>query len=68
LPPKPTDLVRVLKRLGFEESSSKGSHRTFSHPDGRSVVVAFHRRELKKGTYHAILKAVGLTEEQYRKL
>jgi predicted RNA binding protein YcfA (HicA-like mRNA interferase family) len=54
--------------LGFEESSSKGSHRTFSHPDGRSVVVAFHRRELKKGTYHAILKAVGLTEEEYRKL
>jgi predicted RNA binding protein YcfA (HicA-like mRNA interferase family) len=31
-------------------------------------VVAFHRKELKKGTWKAILKQIGLTEEEFNKL
>ncbi len=65
MPPKPDEVVRKLKRLGFEEAEAKGSHRFFRHPDG---MVAFHRKELKKGTWKAILKQIGLTEEEFNKL
>ncbi|MCS7069127.1 MAG: type II toxin-antitoxin system HicA family toxin [Meiothermus sp.] len=68
MPPKPDEVVRKLKRLGFEEADARGSHRFFRHPDGRRTVVAFHRKELKKGTWKAILKQIGLTEEEFNKL
>lgn len=65
MPPRPDEVIRKLKRLGFEEADAKGSHRFFRHPDGRKTVVAFHRKELKKGTYKAILKQANLTEEEF---
>ena len=68
MPPKPEEVLRKLKRIGFEEEPGKGSHRIVLHPDGRRTVIPFHRKELKKGTYQKILKDIGLSEEEYRKL
>lgn len=46
----------------------KGGHRLYTHPDGRIVVIPFHSGELPKGTFKKILKQIGLTEEEFRKL
>ena len=35
--------VRALHADGFFLKRTKGSHHFFSHPDGRIVVVAYHR-------------------------
>jgi len=68
MPPRLDDLIRKPKQLGFEEGEAKESHRFFRHPDGRTTVGAFHHKEMKKGTFKAILKQIGLTEEEYRDL
>jgi len=68
MPPRHEEVLRKLKRLGFEEVGGKGSHRVLIHPDGRRTVVPFHRQELQRGTFLGILKDVGLTEEEFRQL
>ncbi len=35
-------VVRALKRMGFEEVSRKGSHLKMKHFDGRLIVFPFH--------------------------
>lgn len=35
-------VVRALRRLGFEEVSRKGSHVKMKHSDGRLIVFPFH--------------------------
>ncbi len=65
MPPRPDEVIRKLKRLGFEEGEAKGSHRFFRHPDGRKTVVAFHRKEMKKGTFKGILKQIEMSEEEF---
>lgn len=68
MPPKPEEVLRKLKPLGFQEAGGKGSHRVVIHPNGRRKVVPFHRKELKKGTFLGILKDVGLSEEEFHSL
>ena len=68
MPPRPEEVLHKLKRIGFEEEPGQGSHRIVIHPDGRRTVIPFHRKELEKGTYHKILKDVGRSVEEYRKL
>lgn len=36
-------IVNALQRDGFEMVRQRGSHRHFYHPDGRLVMVAYHR-------------------------
>lgn len=45
MPPRPVEVLRKPKRLGFEEVGGKGSHRVLLHPDGRRTVIPFHRKE-----------------------
>lgn len=43
-------LIRVLEKLGFRQTRSRGSHRRFEHPDGRKTTVPVHRgRDLPRG-------------------
>lgn len=51
MPPRPEEVARKLRRLGFVERMAKGGHRLYAHPDGRIVVVPFHSGELPKGTF-----------------
>ncbi|MBS3061608.1 MAG: type II toxin-antitoxin system HicA family toxin [Candidatus Diapherotrites archaeon] len=41
----PRDLFRALKKLGFVETRSRGSHYRFEHPDGRKTSVPVHGNE-----------------------
>ncbi|WP_038037168.1 type II toxin-antitoxin system HicA family toxin [Thermus oshimai] len=65
MPPRPEEVARKLWRLGLEE---RAGHRLFTHPDGRVGVIPFPSGELPQGTFKKILKAAGLTEEEYRAL
>jgi len=65
MPPRPSEVLPVLQRIGFEEKRQTGSHRILRHPDGRQVVVPMHPKELPMGTFRRILKQAGLTPEAF---
>lgn len=52
------EVIRRLKRKGWEEESGKGSHKVF-RKDGVTISVPTSRKELKLGTYRNIAKAAG---------
>jgi predicted RNA binding protein YcfA (HicA-like mRNA interferase family) len=68
VPPKPEQFARKLRKLGFEERTTRGGHRVFLHPDGRRTVLPFHSGELSRQLYLEILKQIRLTEDEYREL
>lgn len=54
---KASELVKVLKRLGFEFKRQEGSHMFFEHPDGRTTVVPNHPgEEIDRGLLTKIVK------------
>jgi predicted RNA binding protein YcfA (HicA-like mRNA interferase family) len=58
-------LVRALRRLGFEEVCVKGSHHFLRHPDGRCTVVPVHRGEtIGRGLLAQILRDCDLSREE----
>ena len=64
MPMKPQEMIRLLKKNGFVELRTNGSHRLFRNPDtGRTTTVAFHSKELKPGIERAILKQAGITKD-----
>jgi len=68
MPPRPSEVLQVLQRIGFEEKRQTGSHRILRHPDGRQVVVPMHPKELPMGTFRRILKQAGLNPETFEDL
>ena len=64
------ELLAILRRLGFEQSHQKGSHRTLTRPsDNRRVTVPIHvGRTLKKGLLKGILTDIGLTVEELNRI
>ncbi|HEX2901131.1 MAG TPA: type II toxin-antitoxin system HicA family toxin [Bacteroidia bacterium] len=54
-------LIRLLEANGFVLSRSKGSHHIFrNESSNKTVVVPVHSKDLKKGTFLAILKQAGI--------
>jgi len=65
----PTDVIRVLERAGWQYRNATGSHRRYRHPTrSGTVIVPFHRRDLKRGTLLGIIKDAGLTVDEFVKL
>jgi len=60
-------LMKVLRRLGFVEIRSRGSHRRFAHPDGRKTTVPVHRgRDLPRGLLRQIVTLdVGISMDEF---
>jgi len=55
-------LIKALRRLGFEIIRVKGSHHFLRHPDGRCTVVPAHRGEMiGRGLLAQILRDCKLT-------
>jgi len=67
----PKDVIRVLEHAGFVFHHATGAHHYYRHP-GRPqvglITVAVHRKDLKRGTLHAIIKQAGLSTEDFLKL
>lgn len=59
------EVVRRLKRLGFEEDHYKGGHAVMRHPISkkRTDVPCHGSKTVKKGTLSAILKQAGISVE-----
>lgn len=67
----PLDLVRALKRAGWQEVRQTGSHLHLTYPDrtGEVLTVAMHvGRVVPLGTLKAILSQADLTAEELRRL
>ena len=62
--------IRALEADGFVWTRSRGSHRVYRHPDGRRVVVAFHRpgTTFPLKTLSAMLRGTRWTDDDLRQL
>ena len=61
MPKKSKEMVKLLKESGFETVSQNGSHIKLRNQEtGRTVIVPYHSKDLKKGMEQAILKQAGL--------
>ena len=60
-------LIRALRRLGFVQTRSRGSHRRFEHPDGRKTTVPVHRgRDIPRGLLRQIVTIdVAITMDEF---
>ena len=58
----PDYLIRLLEGNGFVFKRAKGSHQVFYNPiSNKTIVVPFHNgKDLKKGTFMAIVKQAGI--------
>ncbi len=51
------ELIRILKKIGFEIIRQKGSHAFLAHEDGRTTVVPVHPGEdIGRGLLRKIIK------------
>ncbi|MFN3651340.1 MAG: type II toxin-antitoxin system HicA family toxin [Armatimonadota bacterium] len=64
-----SDVVRALRKIGYEPDHQRGSHTVLRQGDAphRRVTVPDHN-PLAKGTLRAILREVGLTVDEFRAL
>ena len=55
------EMIKLLKKNGFEEISQNGSHiKLRNEATGKTVIVPMHGKDLPNGTEKAILKQAGL--------
>jgi len=62
------EVIRALKKLGYEEIYTHGSHVFLFNDILRIKVVIPKHSELKKGTLYSILKKAGIKLEALKKL
>jgi predicted RNA binding protein YcfA (HicA-like mRNA interferase family) len=61
-------MEKVLLRLGFEMTRSRGSHFFYRHPDGRTTTLPQHSgRDLSRPLIREILREIELTPDQFIK-
>jgi predicted RNA binding protein YcfA (HicA-like mRNA interferase family) len=64
-----SQLIKALRRLGFEVIRTKGSHHFLRHPDGRSTVIPVHRGEtIGRGLLAQILRDCELSRDDLRQI
>ena len=58
----PSYLITLLENAGFQYKRARGSHRVYYNPvNNKTIIVPFHNgKDLKKGTFLAILKQAGI--------
>jgi len=62
-------LIKALAKVGFKPARQRGSHVILKHNDGRVTVIPAHRgEEIGRGLLSKIIKAAGLTREEFLKL
>lgn len=61
MPMTSQEMIKYLKANGFVVISQNGSHVKLKNPTtGKTVIVPYHSKDLKKGMEQAILKQAGL--------
>lgn len=55
------EMIKLLKKNGFVIINQNGSHVKMKNSDtGKTVIVPYHAKDLKKGLEQEILKQAGL--------
>jgi predicted RNA binding protein YcfA (HicA-like mRNA interferase family) len=60
---RPSEVIRALERLGWEQLRQTGSHVILGR-GGARIPVPNHRRDLKTGTFASIARRAGLTAQE----
>lgn len=62
----PMYLIKILEQHGFIFKRSKGSHKLYCNPvTNKTVIVPVHGgKDLKKGTFLAVLKQAGIDKNE----
>jgi predicted RNA binding protein YcfA (HicA-like mRNA interferase family) len=69
MPAKARELQKAARILGFRIVRQKGSHARWKHSDGRATTIPLHGdSEIGSWLFYEILKQLGITEEDFRKL
>lgn len=61
---KPRKFISVLKKKGFVEVRSDGSHLRYHDESGHKVTVPFHNQPFAKGTLLSMLRQAGMTKDE----
>lgn len=61
------ELIRFLLRHGYHKARQTGSHLILEHPNGKTLVIPVHAKDLPKGLFLRILKDAGFTLEEFRR-
>ena len=64
---KPREVIAALMRAGFDVHHTTGSHYVLKR-DQLRVTVAYHNRNLKRGTLASIIRQAGLTPTDFTEL
>lgn len=66
-PPRRREIERVLRKLGWTSQHPSRPHAVWFSPDGaRSTTVCGHKgKDLPYGTFRAILRDAGITEQEF---
>ena len=60
----PRNVLKILQKERFVIDHTTGSHYILYHPETeRRVSLAYHAKDLPKGTLHSILKAAGIEKK-----
>lgn len=63
---KPRQIIRALEQVGFEVDHQTGSHIVLRRArDESRVVVPWHSRDLGRGLTLRLIKAAGLTRDEF---
>ena len=66
---KPKQIIKALKKIGFEERRQTGSHLIFRHPKTRKItIVPIHPKDIKTSLVGAIIKQSGLSRKEFLKV
>ena len=63
--PKAKELLRFLRKHGYEETRQKGSHRILTHPTRAMLSVPIHSGDVPRGLFLRILKDAGFSEDDF---
>ena len=60
----PKYLIQLLEKNGYVFKRAKGSHQVYYNPiNNKTIIVPYHNgKDLKKGTFMAIMKQAGIEE------
>jgi predicted RNA binding protein YcfA (HicA-like mRNA interferase family) len=64
-----SQLIKAIRKLGFDVIRTKGSHNFLRHPDGRSTVIPAHSGEtIGRGLLAQILRDCELSRDDIQKI
>jgi predicted RNA binding protein YcfA (HicA-like mRNA interferase family) len=67
-PIKRRELVRSLKRAGFDEPRARGKHEIMKKGDDTIIIPNPHGSDISKDLLLRILKQAGISREEWEKL